>query len=70
MILVDRLITTMVPMAIVVMVGISIVQGVAIIVVGPLAIGVKIVVTLVEIKEIEVEVEIGMIPAQVSEGLE
>ena len=51
------------------MVGISMVeisQGVAIIALGPLAIGVKIVVTLVEIKEIEVEV--GLIPAQVSEG--
>ena len=45
-------------------------QGVAIMVVGHLAIGVKTVVTLVEIKEIEVEVEVGLTPAQVSEGLE
>ena len=73
MILVERLMITLVSVAIVVMVGISVVeisQGVAIIVVGPLAIGVKIVVTLVEIKEIEAEVEIGLTPAQLSKGLE
>ena len=73
MILIDRLIIILVPMAIVVMVGISIVeisQGVAIIVVSPLAIGVKILVTLMEIKEIEAEVEVCLTPAQVSEGLE
>ena len=60
-------------MAIVVMVGISIVeisQGVAIIAIGHMAIGVKTVVILVEIKEIGAEVEVGLTPAQVSEGLE
>ena len=65
MILVDRLIITLVPMAIVVMVEISIVeisQGVATTAIGHLAKGVKTVVTLVEIKEIEVEV--GLTPAQ------
>ena len=60
-------------MATVIIVGISIVeisQGVTTIAIGHLAIGVKIVLTLVEIKEIEVEVEVGLTPAQVSEGLE
>ena len=73
MILVDRLIITLVPVAIVVMVGISIVeikQEMATVIIGHLAMGVKTVVTLVEIKKIEVEVEVGLTLAQVSEGLE
>ena len=67
MILVDRIIIILVQMATVVMVGISIIEnspGVAIIALGHLAMRVKIMVTLVEIKEIEVEVDLK--PTQMS----
>ena len=60
-------------MTTVVMVGISMAeinQEKAAVIIGHLAIGIKTVVTLVEIKGIEVEVEVGLIPAQMSEGLE
>ena len=58
-------------MAIVVMVGISMVgQEIVIAIIDYLAIGVRTMVTLVEIKGIEAEVEIGLTPAQMSEDLE
>ena len=60
-------------MAIVVMVEISIVeisQGIVAAIIDHLAIGVRTMVTLVEIKETEVEVEVGLTPAQMSKDLE
>ena len=72
-ILVDRLIITLVPMAIVVMVGISMVEikhEMAKVIIDPLAIGVKLMVPLVEIKGKEAELEVGLTPAQMSEDLE
>ena len=71
MILVNRLVITLVPMAIVVMVGISMVetsQEIVTAIIDHLAIGVRTMVTSVEIKGIEVEV--GLTPAQMSEDLE
>ena len=72
MILVDRLIITLVPIEIVVMVGISMVetsQEIVTAIIDHLAIGVRTMVTLVEIKGIEAEVEVGLTPAQMSEDL-
>ena len=71
MILVERLVISLVPMAIVVMVGISMVetsQGTVTATIDHLAIGVRTMVTLMEIKGIEVEV--GLTPAQMSEDIE
>ena len=68
---VDKLVIVLAQMAIVVMVGISIVETSPEIVTATtdhLAIGVRIMVNLVEIKEIEVEV--GLTPVQMSEDLE
>ena len=74
MISVDQIITiTQMQMAIVVVVGISMLgtyQETVIAIIDHLAIGVKIMVTLVEIKGIEVEVEVGLTPAQMSEDQE
>ena len=60
-------------MAIVVVVGISMLgtnQETVIAIIDHLAIGVKMMVTLVEIKGIEVGVEVGFTPAQMSEDQE
>ena len=73
MILVDRIVLIIVQMVTVVMVEISMVeisQGTVAEMVSYLAIRVKTMVTLVETKEIEVEVEEDLTPAQMSEGLE
>ena len=67
MILVDRLIITLVPTAIVVMVGILMVetsQEIVTVIIDHLAMGVRTIVTLVEIKGIEVEGQVGLTPAQ------
>ena len=45
-------------------------QGTVAVMVSHLAIKVKTIIILVETKELEVEVEEGLIPAQMSEGLE
>ena len=68
MILVDRLVITLVQMVTVVVVEIS--QGMMAVMVSHLAIKAKVMATLVETKEIEVEVEEGLTPAQMSEDLE
>ena len=71
MMLVDKLVIVLAQMAIVVMVGISMVetsQEIVTVIIDHLAIGVRIVVTLVEIKGIEAEV--GLTPVQMSEDLE
>ena len=74
MISVDQIITiTQMQMAIVVVVGISMLgtyQETVIAIIDHLVIGIKIMVTLVEIKGIEVEVEVGLTPAQMSEDQE
>ena len=73
MILVDKLAITLVQVIAVVVVGISMVeisQGKVAVMVSNLAIEAKILATLVEIREIEVEVEAGLTPVQMSEGLE
>ena len=62
-------------MAIVVMVGISMVetsQEIVTAIIDHLAIGIRTMVTLVEINgiEVEVEVEVGLTPVQMSEDLE
>ena len=65
MVLANQVIITLAQMTTVVMVGISMVeinQEKVAVIIGHLAIGVKLMVTLVEIKEIEVEVEVGLIP--------
>ena len=72
MILVDRLVITLVQIT-VVMVEISMAeinQGTVVVMVSHLAIEAKIIATLVEIKEIEVQAEEDLTPAQMSEGLE
>ena len=71
MMLVDKLVIVLAQMTIVVMVGISMVgisQEIVTAVIDHLAIGVRTMVTLVEIKGIEVEV--GLTPVQMSEDLE
>ena len=68
MILVDRLVITLVQIVTVVVVGTSmaeISQGTAVVMVSHLAIRVKTMIILVEIKEIEVEEDLT--PAQMSE---
>ena len=73
MILEDRLVITLVQILTVRMVGFSMVeisQGTVEVMVSHLAIRVKTMATLVETKEIEVEVEADLTPAQMSEGLE
>ena len=71
MISVDQIITiTQMQMAIVVVVGISMLgtyQETVIAIIDNLAIGVKIMVTLVEIKGVEIEVEVDLTPTQMSE---
>ena len=72
MILVDRLVITLVQIVTVVVVEISMVeigQGTVVVMVSHLAIRDKTMVTLVETKEIEVEVGADLTPAQMSEGL-
>ena len=72
MILVDRLIITLVQTT-VVMVEVSMVeinQGTVVVMVSHLAVEAKIIATLVETKEIEVEAEKDLTPSQMSEGLE
>ena len=72
MILVDRLIQIMVQMITVVVVEISMAeirQGTVVVMVSHLTIRAKIMETLVETREIEVEVEEGLTLAQMSEGL-
>ena len=73
MILVDRLITITLVQITVVKVEVSMVeinQGIVVVMVSHLAIEAKIIATLVETKEIEVEAEEDLIPAQMSEGLD
>ena len=73
MILVDKLVITLVQIVAVEVVGISMVeisQGTVAVMVSHLAIGAKIMATLVETRELEVEVEEGLTSAQMSEGLE
>ena len=73
MILVDRLVITLVQIIKVVVVEILVVgisQGTVAVMVGHLAIRVKTIVTLVEIKETGVEVEADLTPTQILEGLE
>ena len=68
--LVDKLVIVLAQMAKVVMVGISMVetsQEIVTAIIDHLAIGVRTMVTLVEIKGIEVE--LGLTPAQMSEDL-
>ena len=68
MMLVDKLVIVLAQMAIVVLVGIS--QEIVIAIIDHLEIGVRIMVTLVEIKGVEVEVEIGLTSVQMSEDIE
>ena len=71
MILVERTTTILVQIIIVTVVEISIVeisQETVVPIVSPLEIGAKIMAILVETKEIEAEVEVGLTPAQMSEG--
>ena len=73
MIMIDRLVLIIVQMVTVVVVEISMVeisQGTVAAMVSHLAIRVKTMVTLGETKEIEVEVEEDLTPAQMSEGIE
>ena len=73
MMLVDKLVIVLAQMEIVVVLGISVVgtsQEIVTATIDHLAIGVRIMVTLVEIKEIEAKVEIGLTPVQMSEDLE
>ena len=71
MMLVDKLVIVLAQMAIIAMVGISMIgisQEIVTAIIDHLAIGVRTMVTLVEIKGIEVEV--GLTPVQMSEDLE
>ena len=73
MMLVDKPVIVLAQMAIVVMVGISMLgisQEIVTAIIDHLAIGVRTMVTLVEITGIEVEVEVGLTPVQMSEDLE
>ena len=66
MILVDKLVITLVQIT-VVMVEIN--QGTVVVMVSHLAVEAKVIATLVGTKEIEVEAEEDLTPAQMSEGL-
>ena len=73
MILEDQLVIILAQLVTMEMEEISIVeikQEMATVIIGHLAIGVKLMVILVEIKRIEAEVEVGLTPAQMSEDLE